>query len=58
MKLTKKQLIALVDSLNNKIAQSRLSAGRLRSDIFKMNIDRDLKYDIISRIDKHIDELL
>lgn len=58
MKLTKKQLVILLDGLEHRLAQANYSAGRLRSDVYKMDIDSETKYQIISRIDQHMDELV
>lgn len=58
MKLTKKQLVILLDGLEHRLAQASYSAGRLRSDVYKMDIDSETKYQIISRIDQHMDELV
>jgi hypothetical protein len=58
MKLTKKQLVILLDGFENRLSQANYSAGRLRSDIYKMDIDSEIKSQIISRIDKHMDELI
>lgn len=54
---TKKQLVTLLEGHQHKLSTIQMSAGRLRKEIFDLNLDAETRQKVIAKIDKHIDNL-
>lgn len=57
MSNTKKQLVTLLEGHQHKLSTIQMSAGRLRKEIFDLNLDPKTRAAVIEKIDKHINEL-
>tara|TARA_Y100001938_G_scaffold150997_1_gene244968 strand:- start:780 stop:962 length:183 start_codon:yes stop_codon:yes gene_type:complete len=57
MKATKKQLIEMIEDYQNRLLSIQRSAGGLRKEIFDLNLDPEVRRQVIRKIDKHIDNL-
>ena len=57
MSNTKKQLVILLEGYQHKLSTIQMSAGRLRKEIFDLNLDAETRQKVIAKIDKHIDNL-
>ena len=57
MKATKKQLVEMTEDYQNRLRSIQRSAGRLRKEIFDLNLDPEIRRQVIKKIDKHIDNL-
>ncbi len=57
MKNTKKQLVILVEGHRNRMHSIQKSAGKLRKEIFDLDLDAKTRQKIVKKIDKYIDNL-
>ena len=57
MSNTKKQLVILLEDHQHRLSNIQMSAGRLRKEIFDLNLDPETRSAVIEKIDKHINEL-
>ncbi len=57
MKNTKKELVVLVEDQRHRLQSIQKSAGKLRKEIFDLNLDAETRQKIVKKIDKYIDNL-
>ncbi len=57
MKNTKKQLVVLIEGHRNRLRSIQGSAGKLRKEIFDLDLDAKTRQKIVKKIDKYIDNL-
>jgi len=56
-KSTKKELITMIEDYQNRLQSIQRSVGKLRKEIFDLDLDIETRQQVIKKIDNYIDNL-